>query len=128
MRLLLDTHALAWWSEDSPALSIEARQAIGHHASVSFVSAVSAYEISLKHRLGRWPTGAALLANLPLLMATQGFGALPVTIEHAERAGALSPEHRDPWDRLLAAQALVEELTIVSIDDHLDQFGVRRLW
>lgn len=61
-------------------------------------------------------------------MAGQGFEALPISVDHARKAGAFPPLHRDPWDRILAAQALVEELTIVSIDDQLDQFGITRLW
>ena len=128
MKLLADTHAVAWWLEGSDDLSEPARRALGDETNLVFVSAVSIYEISLKHRLGKWPEAGALLQTLPRFMAAQGVQAMPLTFEHANLAGSLPPTHRDPFDRMLAGQALTEHLTIVSIDHLLDQFGVSRLW
>ena len=78
--------------------------------------------------MGKWPEVTLLLADVPGYLAQQGFGNLPLTMEQAQVAGELPLTHKDPFDRLLAGQALVEDLVIVSIDDQLDQFGVRRLW
>ncbi len=127
MRLLLDTHTIAWWAEGSDDLPSQMRDLIDHASNVVHVSAVSACELALKHRLGKWPTANLLLATLETLVE-EDFTALPITFAHAAVAGQLPTAHRDPFDRLLAAQALVEDLTIVSIDDKLDRFGVRRLW
>ncbi len=128
MRLLLDTHVLLWWSEDSGDLGHHARRVLEQGRDELLVSAVSAYEMTFKHQLGKLPSGTALLADLDGYLVEQSFGTLPITWRHAAFAGRLSTEHRDPFDRLLAAQALVEDLTIVSNDQALDQFGVRRLW
>lgn len=128
MRLLLDTHTLVWWSERSPMLSAIAADTIADTANAICISSVSAYEIALKHRLGKWPEVAAFSEALPDYIDEQGFIVLPLTLDHALRAGGLDVSHKDPWDRMLAAQALVEDLTIVSIDDRLDRFDVRRLW
>lgn len=128
MRLLLDTHALAWFALDSPSLSSRARQAIEEQAEATFVSAVTAFEIATKHRLGKWPQVKALAADFNRIVAGQGFEALPFTARHATLAGAFPNEHRDPFDRQLAAQAMVEQLTVVSVDPALDAFGVNRLW
>lgn len=127
MRLLLDTHTLAWWAEGSSDLPLGVRATIDDPANTIFFSAVSAYELALKNRVGKWPSAPALLAELDTL-SDRGFAALPLTVAHARLAGGLPLNHRDPFDRMLAAQALVEDFTIVSIDHQLDQFGVRRLW
>jgi PIN domain nuclease of toxin-antitoxin system len=93
------------------------------------VSAISAYEISLKFSLGRLASAELLLTDgIAAYVDAQDFETLPVAVHHAERAGSLPLGHRDPWDRILAAQALAEDLAIISIDDKLDQFGIRRLW
>lgn len=127
MRLLLDTHTIAWWAEDSAVLPAATRDCIDIASSSVYVSAVSIYEIAYKHGRGKWPGASHLLDALDHLVPDY-FTALPLSIVHARVAGQLTPTHRDPFDRMLAAQALVEDLTIVSIDDQLDQFGVRRLW
>lgn len=127
MRLLLDTHTLAWWAEGSSDLPLAVRAAIDDPANTVFFSAVSAYELALKNKVGKWPSAPALLAELDTL-PDRGFVAMPITVAHARLAGGLPLTHCDPFDRMLAAQALIDDLTIVSIDDALDQFGVRRLW
>lgn len=128
MTLLLDTHTIAWWSEGGSDLPTKVREAIGDPDNIVFVSAVSSYELALKYRLGKWPAAEFLAANLEALIEQQGFMPLPLTFAHARTAGELPPVHRDPFDRMLAAQAMVENLTLVSIDAQLDLFGVRRLW
>jgi len=127
VRLLLDTHAVVWWVFGNRRLSASARTAIERTAEV-FVSAVSAYEIARKHAAGRWPDAAAIAHDVAGVLLAEDFVALPVTLAHAEAAGRLPPRHRDPFDRLLAAQALREGLTLVSADPAFDAYGVPRLW
>lgn len=128
MRLLLDTHALLWWLAGSPRLSAPARDAIADPDATVLVSAASAWEITTKHRLGKLPGAGALAADVAAGVSAQGFEALPVTLEDGERAGRLAGAHRDPFDRMLIAQALARDLTVVSLDAAFDPFGVRRLW
>ena len=128
MRLLLDTHAFFWWLSGSKRLSLPARQAIGDEDNEVIVSAASAWEIATKHRIGKLPDAEALALDIPGAIAGQNFEELPITIEHAARAGALPGPHRDPFDRMLIAQALSGNLVLVSIESLFDSYGVRRLW
>ncbi len=128
MSLLLDTHALIWWFLDSPRLSEAAREAIAGYIDPVHVSAVSAFEIATKVRLGKLPEAARLDRSFAGFIETQEFRPLPLTLEHALVAGGLSDGHKDPFDRLLIAQALTENLTLVSNERLFDGFGVRRLW
>ena len=91
-------------------------------------SPASAYEIALKHRLGRLPEARTLLASFETMLVGAGWQELPILSAHMQTAGTLPLDHRDPFDRILAAQALTDGLTLVSRDAALDQFGVRRLW
>jgi PIN domain nuclease of toxin-antitoxin system len=125
--LLLDTHALIWWFMDSPRLGGAVRGTVGDAEAV-FVSAASAFEIALKHRIGKLPEVAALLDGFAEHLAGQGFAELPITNGHALRAGALPMDHRDPFDRILIAQAQLEGLVLVSNERIFDRFGVNRLW
>ncbi len=127
MRLLLDTHALLWWATLHPNLSPRARSAIGDDASEVYVSAASAWEIATKVRLGKleWPEEAGTVNSYAL---GQGFRGLPVSLEHAERAGRLRMVHRDPFDRMLIAQAQAEDLLLVSNETIFDSTGVLRHW
>jgi PIN domain nuclease of toxin-antitoxin system len=128
LRLLLDTHALLWWLADDPALSVGAREAIAEPGNLVFVSAASAWEITTKNRIGKLP-GAALFSNrLGEIIALQGFLELPISVAHAEKAGSLPGAHRDPFDRMLIAQAVAGGLTLVSNERLFDAFGVARLW
>jgi PIN domain nuclease of toxin-antitoxin system len=128
MKLLLDTHALLWWlAGDAQNLPKPARDAIASANNAVFVSAASAWEISTKQRLGRLDAGI-LSGALMQVVAQQTFIALDVSVNHAERAGLLSGALRDPFDRLLVAQAQAENLTLVSNDDLFDRYGVSRLW
>ena len=128
MSLLLDTHALIWWFLDAPLLSVPARAAISAANEPIHVSAVSAFEISTKVRIGKLPPAAALDDAFEDFLAAQRFTHLAISVRHAREAGALPIPHRDPFDRLLIAQALVEGLTLVSNEALFDGFGVQRLW
>ena len=128
MRLLLDTHALLWWLDGSRRLSRKARAAIGDEANSVFVSAASAWEITTKARLGKLPGAVDVAADVAGCVAGQGFSAMDITILHAQRAGRLPGDHRDPFDRMLIAQAQLEDLPIVSDDDAFDGYGVTRFW
>ena len=128
MRLLLDTHAFLWWLAGSDRLPIVARRAIGDEANDKLVSAASAWEIVTKHRLGRLPGAGKLADDVTGAIAGEGFEELPITVEHAARAGALPGPHRDPFDRMLIAQTLARNLVLVSNETLFDRYGVRRLW
>lgn len=126
--MLLDTHALLWALEDSPRLSARARSAIGDEANEKIVSAASAFEITTKHRLGKLPQAAVLLPDLEGKLAPFGFALLSITTAHAALAGSMDIAHKDPFDRLLIAQALVEGVPLVSNEALFDGFGVERIW
>jgi PIN domain nuclease of toxin-antitoxin system len=118
VNLLLDTHVLIWWDEGR-RLAAEARRAIADADSV-YVSAASAWEVAIKTGLGRLRP----IRTVEQAVDESGFLELPVTFRHAERVGQLPPHHRDPFDRLLIAQADVEELTLVTRDAVFARYGV----
>lgn len=105
MRALLDTHAFVWWVADSRRLSGTAFETIRNEGIDVMVSAASAWEITTKQRLGKLPEADALASGVRAAVADQGFGELAITIDDAERAGRLPGPHRDPFDRMLIAQA-----------------------
>lgn len=125
---LLDTHALIWWNLGGDQLAPKARQLLEDPTSQVFASPVSAFEIATKHRLGKLHIAVEVLAQYSSTVAKAGFRELPVLTTHALRAGGLPSDHRDPFDRLLIGQALVEDLTIISNERLFDSFGVSRLW
>jgi PIN domain nuclease of toxin-antitoxin system len=127
VRLLLDTHAFVWWLAGDKQLSYRAQQAV-EEADVVYVSAASAWEICTKHRIGKLPSVAGVVGRLSAVLDEHGFEPLAVTLRHGERAGQLAGPHKDPFDRMLVAQALLEELTLLSRDDQLDAYGMQRLW
>ena len=127
MRVLLDTHTLIWWMIDDPHLSKAAHTAIEREGNLSFVSAVSAWEIATKVRLGRLPA-ADLVRDFVADLALHRIEILAVTAEHGIRAGLLPGPHKDPFDRMLIAQAQAEDIPIVSNDRALDGYGIRRIW
>ena len=128
MRALLDTHAFLWWIADSGRLSRKARRLIADETNDIAVSAASAWEIATKHRIGRLPGGEAVALDVAGRISDQGFSELPISVSDGERAGRLPGPHRDPFDRMLAAQALARSLPIISIDGIFDGYGVDRLW
>jgi PIN domain nuclease of toxin-antitoxin system len=110
------------------ALSPKARKTIADKGNVILVSAVSAWEIATKVRLGKLPGAEKLERNYPDVMAVAGYTLLDLDTASALRAGRLPTEHRDPFDRMIAAQALGGDVPVLSPDSQLDQFGVRRIW
>ena len=127
-RLLLDTHAALFWWSGAAKLGDEAREAIGDPDATVLVSAASAWEIATKHRLGKLADIGDPASSFLRLMQRNGFLALAVTIEHGLRAGALPGKHRDPFDRLIAAQGLMEDAVVVTRDREIAAFGCEVLW
>ena len=127
MKILLDTHTFVWAEFLPELLSAQVRSLL-EQSDAAFVSAVSLYEISSKVRLGKWPEAEPLLAHDLGFFHQHGFRFLEVSPAAAVRAGRMPGEHRDPFDRLLAATAIELDLTVLSKDDALDEFGVRRVW
>ena len=128
MRLLLDTHAFLWWTINDMRLSRAARQAIADDDNDVLVSAASAWEIATKIRIGKLPEAKPLAPDITGSIAMQDFEELPITVEEAARAGALPGPLRDPFDRMLIAQALAHNLILISNESIFDQYGVHRLW
>lgn len=128
MSLLLDTHAFLWWVTDDRQLSQAARRAMADEGKDVLVSAASAWEIATKHRIGKLPEAETLAGNIVGAVVDQGFEGLSVTIEDAAQAGVLPGPLRDPFDRMLIAQALSRDLVVISNEDIFDGYGVRRIW
>ena len=122
-RLLLDTHVLLWSLTDPQRLSQRAREAVEDPHSEVFVSPISGWEIALKRALGKLQAPETLEASIK----KQGFTPLPLTFHHAEQAGTLPPHHGDPFDRMLVAQAQIEELIVVTSDRHISRYDVRTM-
>lgn len=128
MKYLLDTHALLWWLFDDPKLSPAARGVISDPGNRLLASAASAWEIATKFRLGKLPAARVLVQDIGGWIERAGFVELPVTIVHAHRAGSWGQPHRDPFDRMLAAQSVVENVPIIGCDEALRAFGVTLVW
>ena len=128
MRLLLDTHAFLWWASEDPALSATARRQIESPRNDVFVSPVSAWEIVLKAGLGKLTTPSPVDEFIPEQMARNRFDVLPLSITHVLQVSHLPEHHRDPFDRLLVAQAMVEGLSFVTGDQHMSRYDVRVVW
>ena len=131
--LLLDTHALLWWLADHPRLSTAARESIADGERTVLVSAASLWEIATKNRLGKLGEADAFLADPIGIVAAEGFEPLPITLPHALLSGGLDTDHRDPFDRMLMAQSLTDDLVLVSNEEPFDRVrhqgrGVKRLW
>lgn len=128
MRLLLDTHSLLWWLTDDPRLSAAGRAAIADTDNVIHASAASAWEISTKQRIGKLDGVPQASARYAELVAANGFRHLVVSHLHALRAGSWLVEHRDPFDRMLAAQSELEGMPLITRDPAFALFGVETLW
>jgi PIN domain nuclease of toxin-antitoxin system len=123
VRLLLDTHILFWWVTEPARLSTPARSAItDRHADV-VVSVASLWEMAIKVGNGKWPEAAPLVKDFEQVMASEHFRVLPITLDHVRLAGLLAAPHRDPFDRLLAAQAQIDGLMLVTADPKLQGLG-----
>lgn len=128
MKYLLDTHALVWWLLDDKRLSRPARTVIANSDNEIIASAVSAFEIATKHRLGKWPEVAPLSIDFEKYAIAERFSLLPIAPSHALLAGRLPGEHKDPFDRLLAAQANIDALVLITADPAFAGFDIDRLW
>ena len=126
--LLLDTHALLRWLLDSPELSAGARQAIANPARRVWVSAASGWELATKFRIGKLPQAEDIVVNLPQYLRKQRFEALPINVEHALLAGQWPGLHRDPFDRMLMAQAQIEHALVVTLDPVFGEYGLAVVW
>lgn len=128
MNVLLDTHTLLWFIVGDMSLSATARQAIEDPSNDKFVSIVSIWETAIKVSIGKMPLTRPFDELFPMQLWINGFELLPVKIGHTSVITTLPFHHRDPFDRLLAAQSLSENMSIASIDDIFDSYGVTRLW
>ncbi len=122
MRVLLDSHVALWWLADSPSLGPKCREVI-QGADEAYVSAVTPWELGIKRALGKLTMPDGLAASL----TSEGFLSLPISMEHAERAPSLPAHHRDPFDRMLVAQAQIEALVLLTADDRITAYGVEVL-
>ncbi len=120
MNLLLDTHVLLWWLDDNPILLTNAKEAIADGSNIVFVSAVTIWEIKIKHTLGK----LEIPVNFREVLEQQAFAMLSITVDHAHLIGELPPHHRDPFDRMLIAQAMFEHFTLVTRDSRFEQYEV----
>ncbi len=128
MRLLLDTHAYVWWRADRKRLSLSARRAIEDRNNVLLLSAATVWELAIKSHAKGWEQGREVLLDLERHLADDGITALGISLAHAREAGSLPLVHRDPFDRMLAAQARLEQVRLVSNEALMDAYGVSRLW
>lgn len=130
MRLLLDTHTFLWWVSDQGRMGRSATECISSGRNEIYVSVVTAWEIAIKKKLGRLGVPDALFDFMQTHIAKNGFRALPVDLHHATGVQSLPdvPRHKDPFDRLLACQALTEKMALISSDRAFDHYGVERIW
>lgn len=126
--LLLDTNVLLRWWAASDLLTARLRDALSTPESPIYVSSVSAWEIATKHRIGKLPEAGLFLPRFRELLARDGFLPLNVTVEHALEAGRIASTHKDPFDRLIAAQARLEKLAIATSDRAFSELGVTVVW
>jgi PIN domain nuclease of toxin-antitoxin system len=127
-RLLLDTHTFLWWVNDAPELSIAARKAIANAGNECFLSIASCWEMAIKSSLGKLSLTKPVERFVNDLITENGFRLLNIDLRHAAKVETLPFHHRDPFDRLLLAQAITEKLTIVSADSMFTSYGVKLLW
>ena len=128
MRLLLDTHVLLWFAAGDAALPRKLRVLLESGAHDTLVSAASAWEIATKHRLGKLPGAGPFAVDFEDAVTSLGMNVLSISARHAQLAGSFPAAHRDPFDRVIAAQAQLERCRVVSSDAALDAFGVAREW
>jgi PIN domain nuclease of toxin-antitoxin system len=128
VKLLLDTHAFLWWVGASQELSRKARTAVGSARNECFVSVASAWELAIKVGLGKLRIEGALDRFVPEQLAVNGFQALAIDLRHTARVASLPSHHRDPFDRLLVAQALEDDLSVLTANPVFARYGVKRIW
>lgn len=128
MRYILDTHTALWWWSDATKLGSAARAILVTAESDIFVSAASAWEVATKYRSGKLPDIGDPAVNYRRFMQQSGFASLPVSEAHAMRGGLLESDHRDPFDRLIAAQAIAEQMVVITRDPRIGAFGCAVIW
>lgn len=128
MKLLLDTHAFLWWLDGDKKLPPRVRKVLADDANDIFISAASAWEVTTKFRIGKLPQAEEVARQFGKCIIEQGFTALPISIQHAEHAGLLIGEHRDPFDRMLIAQAFIDRLTLITNEAIFTAFQVETFW
>jgi PIN domain nuclease of toxin-antitoxin system len=128
MRILLDTHTFLWFFAGSPQLSARARSVIEDPSTEPLLSMASLWEMAIKISLGKLSIGAQFATFITAQVQRNGIGLLGVTLDHTAHIISLPFHHRDPFDRLLVAQAVVEQLPIVSADSILSSYPVTRIW
>jgi PIN domain nuclease of toxin-antitoxin system len=128
VRVLLDTHVLLWWLLGNPRLSSTASAVLGRVDSTILVSAVSGHELATEFRLGKLAVPVRLAEDLDRIVAENGWQPLPLSIAHGQLAGRLPGTHKDPFDRMLAAQALIEDVQMVTNDPAMEGFRVKLVW
>lgn len=128
MRVLLDTHALLWWLAGDRQLSATSRWILEDEGNTAFVSAASAWEVATKHRIGKLPRAGPLTTDFAALVSEQGFLELAISLNDGLLAGSLPGPHRDPFDRMLIAQARLHDLALISNESAFDAYGVIRIW
>ena len=121
---LLDTHIFIWYLIDSPRLSRDAKEVINLPANQILVSAASAWEISTKYRLGKLPEAGLLAANIEHYITQCYFRELTINTKHAQLAGEFKFDHKDPFDRMLLAQSIIENLTLITTDSVFSQLSI----
>lgn len=128
MKLLLDTHALLWWFVDDRRLSTTVRALIAQEDNEILVSSACAWEVAIKHRLGKLREAEEVVLRFVELIEEDGFTVLPIQPNHALMAGSFAIRHRDPFDRVLAAQAIIEGAPLATRDSAFASFPVRTIW
>ncbi len=128
MAILLDTHALLWWMNGDPRLSRKARAAMERKNAEVYVSAASAVELATKVRIGKLPDAALLVHTFAATLSEQGFVPLAISLEHGRLSGLLPGDNRDPFDRIIAAQSLLERMPVITADKALAALGIEVVW
>jgi PIN domain nuclease of toxin-antitoxin system len=127
-RVLVDTHVLLWWLEGGKKLSKDSRAILQNAENSILVSAASAWEIAIKYKSGKLESASPLISHFHSALEAESFVELPISVRHAIEAGLLKGLHKDPFDRVLIAQARIEDIAVVSTDKCFDDYGVSRLW
>jgi PIN domain nuclease of toxin-antitoxin system len=125
---LLDTHTFLWWLSDDSRLSTSAASEMNNPTNEIMVSSASAWEICTKFRIGKLPTAGELSRQFAHVVDASRFTGLSITLDHAQLAGSLPSDHRDPFDRMLAAQAILENIPLITKDSALAALGCKTLW
>jgi len=125
LSLLLDTHIFLWWLFDAPDLSEKIRPLISSKENTVYISSASVWEIATKYRIGKLPHADSVAKNVPYWIDHAGFTPLPITPEHAQLAGSWPQPHRDPFDRMLAAQSKLESVALISADKQMKIFPIQ---